>query len=220
MNSIWLSISNSLAGPRWTKVVSTGQLTMATTKTKSLIELPETKTCVNNFVINNQINDIFPFRYTSSFTRLIRVTAKCLCFIHNSHSINNKLLSNLSTIKLDNALKCLLHLSQIDEFSDLIQTLKNKSEYKGKFANLSPFLDKEGFGLEVTYKIQTSILIKKHPLLISSKHSLTKLRFKYEYKRLLHGRPQLLLSSIRDKFWPINGGNLVKGIVHKCLMCF
>lgn len=212
MNSIWWS------GPRW---LTLDNSQWPQQKTKSLIELPETKASIINFVINNQINDTFPFSYTSSFTKLIRVTAWCLRFVHNSHSINNKFLDNLSTIELDNALKRLVHLSQIDEFSDLIQTLKNKSEYKGKFANLSPFLDKEGL-IRVGGRLQNSNFNfnKKHPLLISSKHSLTKLIFEHEHKRLLHGGPQLLLSSIRDKFWPINGRNLAKRTVHKCLTCF
>ncbi|XP_012521966.2 uncharacterized protein LOC105828265 [Monomorium pharaonis] len=41
-----------------------------------------------------------------------------------------------------------------------------------------------------------------------------------EYLSLLHARPQLLLSSIREQFWLIGGRNLARKIIHKCVKCF
>ncbi|KAJ8914740.1 hypothetical protein NQ315_017451 [Exocentrus adspersus] len=42
----------------------------------------------------------------------------------------------------------------------------------------------------------------------------------YEHKRLLHAGPQLLLSSLRQKYWIIAGRNLARTVVHKCIICF
>lgn len=38
--------------------------------------------------------------------------------------------------------------------------------------------------------------------------------------RLLHAGPQLLLSSVREQFWPIGGKNLARKVVHSCIQCF
>lgn len=37
---------------------------------------------------------------------------------------------------------------------------------------------------------------------------------------LLHPGPQLLLSSIRERFWPVAGRNLARSVTRKCLRCF
>lgn len=42
------------------------------------------------------------------------------------------------------------------------------------------------------------MIINIHPILIQSTHMFTKLLFDYEYRRLFHAGPQLLLASIRE----------------------
>jgi len=61
---------------------------------------------------------------------------------------------------------------------------------------------------------------KKHPLILSGKHHLTKLIFEREHVRLLHVGPQTLLAAIRDTYWPISDRNLSRKVMHDCLMCF
>lgn len=61
---------------------------------------------------------------------------------------------------------------------------------------------------------------KKHPILLSANHSFTKLLFENEHRKLFHAGPQLLLSSIREFYWPIRGRNLAKSTVHNCVKCF
>ncbi|XP_060856494.1 uncharacterized protein LOC132934227 [Metopolophium dirhodum] len=36
----------------------------------------------------------------------------------------------------------------------------------------------------------------------------------------MHGGPQAMLSSVRMSYWPINGRNLARNIVNKCVICF
>lgn len=38
--------------------------------------------------------------------------------------------------------------------------------------------------------------------------------------KLLHAGPQLLLSTIRERFWPTHGKSLASKIVHECVTCF
>lgn len=36
----------------------------------------------------------------------------------------------------------------------------------------------------------------------------------------MHGGPQAVLATIRLKYWPINGRNLARKTVHRCVRCF
>lgn len=54
---------------------------------------------------------------------------------------------------------------------------------------------------------------KKHPILLQSAHRFTKLLFIHEHKRLMHAGPQLLLASIKERYWPIGGRNLAKNVI-------
>lgn len=61
---------------------------------------------------------------------------------------------------------------------------------------------------------------KTHPSVLPHNHNLTKLIIHSEHLRLMHAGPQLLLSSLRERYWPIKGKSLVKKIVQKCVTCF
>ncbi|XP_062542438.1 uncharacterized protein LOC134210404 [Armigeres subalbatus] len=60
---------------------------------------------------------------------------------------------------------------------------------------------------------------KKHPIVLPAKHRLTELIVTKEHHKTLHAGPGLLLSSIRQKYWPLGGRNLVRQIVHRCVTC-
>ncbi|XP_055604068.1 uncharacterized protein LOC129752306 [Uranotaenia lowii] len=60
----------------------------------------------------------------------------------------------------------------------------------------------------------------RHPIVLPSRHPFTKLLFESFHKRLLHAAPQLLLSSIRLKYWPLGGRNYARQTVQQCLRCF
>ncbi|XP_055633267.1 uncharacterized protein LOC129773651 [Toxorhynchites rutilus septentrionalis] len=60
----------------------------------------------------------------------------------------------------------------------------------------------------------------KFPIVLSSKHRLSVLLAKYYHHMLLDAGPQLMLSSIRQKFWIIGGRNLVRRTYHQCHTCF
>lgn len=49
---------------------------------------------------------------------------------------------------------------------------------------------------------------------------LTKLIFQMQHLKLVHAGPQLLLSHIRQTYWPLGGRNLSRFVVNKCLKCF
>lgn len=59
----------------------------------------------------------------------------------------------------------------------------------------------------------------KHPIILPARHRCTKLIFEQFHFRLLHAGPQLLLASIRQRYWPLGGRNIARAVVHKCLTC-
>lgn len=60
---------------------------------------------------------------------------------------------------------------------------------------------------------------KKYPILLSSKHHICRLIFDFYHKTLLHAGPLLLLSNIRETYWPIGGRNLARKTVSSCIKC-
>jgi len=58
-----------------------------------------------------------------------------------------------------------------------------------------------------------------HPILLPPRHILTRLIIEREHKRLHHSGPQALLASIRCKYWPLRGRDLVRKIYHSCVWC-
>lgn len=59
-----------------------------------------------------------------------------------------------------------------------------------------------------------------HPIILPAKHRLTDLIVRREHLKLLHAAPLLLLTSLRERYWPSNGRNICKRIYHECTTCF
>jgi hypothetical protein len=49
---------------------------------------------------------------------------------------------------------------------------------------------------------------------------LTKLIVAAEHLRLHHAGPQLLIASLRERYWVPRIRNLVKSIIYQCLICY
>ncbi|XP_066157588.1 uncharacterized protein [Euwallacea fornicatus] len=60
---------------------------------------------------------------------------------------------------------------------------------------------------------------KKHPMLLSPKHRLTRMLCEHEHRRLMHAGPQLLLASLREKYWVVAARNLIRAVVRNCVTC-
>ena len=60
----------------------------------------------------------------------------------------------------------------------------------------------------------------KHPAVLPARHQLTRMILQHYHERLLHAGPQLLLSAVRLRFWPLGGRNVARLVVHQCNRCF
>ncbi|XP_066258792.1 uncharacterized protein [Euwallacea similis] len=115
-----------------------------------------------------------------------------------------------------------LRIAQRDSFPDEYDRLTGGIALspKSKLLSLSPFVDREGV-MRVGGRLRNSPyhFDKKHPMLLSPKHRLSRMLCEYEHKRLMHAGPQLLFSSIREKFWIVASRNLIRATVRNCIAC-
>ncbi|XP_027846045.2 uncharacterized protein LOC114126329 [Aphis gossypii] len=190
----------------------------AETKTNAISALCTTASDIN--IIN---------RY-SSFGKLLRVVAYCLRFKTNcSRKINKtgdrcRRIGNLSADEIKLAKTSLIKVVQRDEFANEIKSMLNGEAVssKSKLFRLRPFLDKNNIicvGGRLKHAASISIF-QRNPIVLPSNSNFTKLLLCNEHVTLMHGGPQAILSSLRMCYWPINGRNLARNIVNKCVVCF
>ncbi|XP_049291622.1 uncharacterized protein LOC125768263 [Anopheles funestus] len=177
----------------------------------------------------------------SSFTRLVNVVGYCRRFIamvphlrrirregamhsnegnaHSSNSASPKVLSVLERAAAEDAL---LRLAQRESFAEELSDLQTGKQIRrqSQLRRLTPFLDKKGI-IRVGGRLNLAQLPfqSKHPALLPKGHPLARLIAESYHKLLLHGGGRLLLSSIRERFWPLNGRMLVKAVVRNCIRC-
>lgn len=188
--------------------------------------LPERKTtgdCSTVAVmINIEQTPIIEFKKYSKVNKLKRIVAYILRFIHNCQNPTTKTKGYLQIHEIKNALTYLLKLSQNQTYATEICLLNEGKKLKTKcyLLQLAPFMDSDGL-IRVGGRLQNADCDydKKHPILLDGKHDFTRLLMEDEHLRLLHAGPQLLLSSIREQFWPVGGRTLAREVVRKCYIC-
>jgi hypothetical protein len=111
---------------------------------------------------------------------------------------------------------------QQQHFAPEIKSLVQKSSvsHQSSIYSLSPFLDDEGI-LRIRGRFnETDFTIEeKHPILLPRDSRLTELMILQTHNEMLHAGVSATLTKLRQKFWIIKGKQLVKKIIHKCLIC-
>lgn len=184
----------------------------------SISEL-ETLCNVSNIVpVNNFYTNLFE-RWSNS-NKLVRILAFILRFINNLKGSRNR--SPLSITELNNSLHVLVKNAQIESFPLEYSLLKTKKPLpqSSNILCLNPFMQNDVIRVGGRLALSPYCHDKKHPIILHHKHTLTKLIMQTEHIKLLHAGPQLLLSTVRERFWPTHGKSLASKIVHKCVTCF
>lgn len=174
----------------------------------------------------------------SNFTKLVRITAFMLRFIHNLKNKTHKLTSHLSLAEIEKAHNFIIKTTQEHSFHkeiiELQSTCKtpsctqhshtsNKNSFTFKSSpirKLNPFLDKNKL-IRIGGRIQHSDIPynQAHPIILPAKDHITTLIVQNYHLRLLHSGIQNTLYNIRLQYWPINGRNEVKKVIHSCVRC-
>ncbi|XP_022160979.1 uncharacterized protein LOC111027070 [Myzus persicae] len=98
----------------------------------------------------------------------------------------------------------------------------NQVAKKSPLYRLMPYLDEEGIihvGGRLKYAASISTF-RRHPAVLPAKSIFTQNLIREEHEDLMHGGPQAVLASIRERYWPINGRNVTRNVVRKCVICF
>ncbi|XP_033217077.1 uncharacterized protein LOC117172897 [Belonocnema kinseyi] len=61
---------------------------------------------------------------------------------------------------------------------------------------------------------------QKHPIVLPRNHHVTNLIIREEHIKLKHAGAQATLYGVREQYWPIDGQNVTRHIIHKCVKCF
>lgn len=86
---------------------------------------------------------------------------------------------------------------------------------------LKPFLDDNG--IRISDRLCNATIIdtdQRFPILIPNDTNFAKLILLHEHCKLMHAGPQATIAAVRLKYWPINGRQKVRKIIHQCVTCF
>ncbi|XP_055605044.1 uncharacterized protein LOC129753271 [Uranotaenia lowii] len=172
----------------------------------------------------NEFSDWYFSQFTD-YTKLIRATAYFRRFLKYLRAIEKKKINSipLCVQELHDAEYRLVCMVQKDYFPKEYAALQkgNPVHRSSKLRWYVPRLDEDGI-IRIGGRLQNSEQPEdaKHPMVIPGKHPFAELLADCYHRRLLHAGCQLLLSTIRLKFWPLGGRNLCRKVIHKCLICF
>lgn len=191
--------------------------------TSSTNKLPETCLLTNTDTYDTINNSIIQLIHnTSNFIKLIRIFGYVQRFINNCRHRNNIRANHLSCSELNSSKLKIIHISQKEMFPEEYKVIQlGKSlNIKNRLISLTPFIDCNQV-IRVGGRLNNSNYSYdvKHPILLCSKHHVTKIIFEMQHKILLHAGPQLLLANMRHTYWPLGGRNLARAIVHNCARC-
>lgn len=210
-------------GPKWLtqheQVWPVSQKSLHNQLDPTLLEENSSTAAVVNVLPPNDL-----FRLKSSLDNLVTVTAWMLRFKHNC--LQKEQARRRTGVQIyeerQEALLQLVKLAQSECFRQEINDLRRSHQVKStsRLNALHPRLI-EGI-LRVGGRLQNASISssRKHPIILDKNHPFTTLVMLHYHHKLLHAGPQLLVSAVRERFWPLSARSLARRIVHSCVRCF
>ncbi|XP_046748844.1 uncharacterized protein LOC124412770 [Diprion similis] len=179
------------------------------------VEVDMTETRSSAVLISTKTETFEVLRKFSSFGKLQRVIAFILRF--KANTLGGKKNGPLSVDELENAEKAIMKLIQREAFATELQSIEQGAQVikTSKVASLNPYIDGGGL-LRVGGRLSKADIpeTQKHPMILPSRHPITKLILKKEHIRLHHCGPENLL---KPKTPEVMMGDLPKEGVHGSL---
>ncbi|XP_065094436.1 uncharacterized protein LOC135714960 [Ochlerotatus camptorhynchus] len=145
-----------------------------------------------------------------------------LGIVRKSTKSSNIILTTADLVVTDHTLIRLAQ-SQLysEELAELTSSTSNDVLKSSPLKWLKPHVDDNGI-IRVGGRLSNAEVpdTVKYPMVLSSSHPLAQLLAGYYHKFLLHAGPQLMLATMRQKYWIISGRNLVRHAYHQCVKCF
>ncbi|GFR13568.1 integrase catalytic domain-containing protein [Trichonephila clavata] len=160
--------------------------------------------------------------YTSdgNHTKLLRVTAWILRFVHNCKS-HLRIIHELNCNELEKAKDYWIQIVQRQCFSAEINALKEGRplQKKSKISCFNPFLKDDYLRLGGRLQFSDIPFDTQHPLILDGNHPFVHLLIQHTHIRLHHLGVRIALSELRSTFWILRGRQAIKKALHKCLPC-
>lgn len=194
-------------------------------ESKSIVkeeDLPEVRPIRLALITTSITSDLLPLY--SDWIKLVRAIAWLGKFVEfrRAKKAGSTLPRYLTVTNLRLAELRLIKGAQADEFGiDLTNLLAGRSVRKGSvLRTLCPFISEDGIIL-VGGRLENSDIAEtqKHPIVLPSKHKVTRLIFEDQHRALHHCGPQALLAAVRQRYWPLRGRVMARSVASRCVTC-
>ncbi|XP_055584794.1 uncharacterized protein LOC129737659 [Uranotaenia lowii] len=166
----------------------------------------------------------FIFELHSSLPRLVRIVALLQRFIYNSKKRNRdtKRIGQVSLEEVEEALQVFVKISQCETFPEELKALRTNHDIRtsSPLSSLNPVLV-DGI-MRVGGRLRHAAISedRRHPFILHPKHPLTKTIMRHYHLKNFHAGQQLLVSTVRERFWPIHIDSLARKVIFECVSCF
>ncbi|GFR12328.1 integrase catalytic domain-containing protein [Trichonephila clavata] len=156
----------------------------------------------------------------SSYTKVLRVTAWILNFVHNCKS-HLRIIHELNCNEIEKAKDYWIQTVQRQCFSAEINALKKGRplQKKSKISCFNPFLKDDYLHLGGRLQFFDIPFDTQHPLILDGNHSFVYLLIQHYRIHLHHLGVRIVLSELRSTFCILRGRQEIKKALHKCLPC-
>lgn len=171
--------------------------------------------------LKNALPDVNRF---SKWSRLVRATAWVLRFVKNlkSKKLNTtQRRSELLPDEISDAENILLQASQAEAFAVDIKDLhKNELKRTSRLYPLSPILDSSGL-VRMNGRLNFAPLNDdtRKPIILDAKTRYVKLLILHYHEKSMHFGKEIVINSLREKFWVINVRSAVNKAFYDCQCC-
>ncbi|BES97774.1 Pao retrotransposon peptidase [Nesidiocoris tenuis] len=168
-----------------------------------------------------QIDDFQLEQKFSNWSTLRRVVAWSLRFAYNCTHPSEKHSGALEAGELQNAEDCLIRRTQQHFLKDQLKDVQSHKPKDRLTKTLGLFIDPKGI-LRVGGRLSNADLPfqAQHPALLPKDSHLTKIIIASAHEQLLHVGPRTTLAWLRQKYWVMNGRNVVQRQLANCIRCF
>lgn len=183
-------------------------------------ELLEERKVVALPAITEPFSEVFSLR--SSLFNLVRLIARIRRFVHNTQHRDERRTMFLSYSEHEEALAVLVKLAQRESFPMEVAALENRKTISptSKLNKLNPiFVD--GI-LRVGGRLAKAPVSasRKHPIILCHRHPLARLVLDHYHRKNFHAGMQLLVSTVRERFWVTRIRSLANTVIYGCVQCF
>lgn len=156
-----------------------------------------------------------------SVLKLHRTTVRVQRYVHNSKYVTKRV-GPLKAEEVQIAHVFWIKSVQRSTFLAELIALKRNVQVKADspIRDLSPFIDGEGI-LRVGGRLQFSggTFDERHPVILPTGYYYCELLVREAHARLVHAGVKDTLVQLRERFWIIRARQLVKKIIHRCVIC-